>query len=87
MELHTTNGEQATLVKRFTLNADGRNPDGHAVRPRQPEDRYTYRLVFDVKGYFAAKGVALAGAQLSSTAWRWTSGWRTRTSTTTCRCW
>ena len=26
--LYTTQGEQATLVKRFTLNADGRNPDG-----------------------------------------------------------
>ncbi|MDP2251609.1 MAG: hydroxyisourate hydrolase, partial [Hydrogenophaga sp.] len=24
VELHTTQGEQATLVKRFTLNADGR---------------------------------------------------------------
>ena len=28
VELYTTEGEQATLVKRFTLNADGRNPDG-----------------------------------------------------------
>ena len=26
--LYETHGEQATLVKRFTLNADGRNPDG-----------------------------------------------------------
>jgi hypothetical protein len=28
VELHTTQGDQATLVKRFILNADGRNPDG-----------------------------------------------------------
>jgi 5-hydroxyisourate hydrolase len=26
--LYTTQGENTTLVKRFTLNADGRNPDG-----------------------------------------------------------
>ena len=26
--LYTTQGEQATLVKSFTLNHDGRNPDG-----------------------------------------------------------
>jgi 5-hydroxyisourate hydrolase len=26
--LYVTNGDDATLVKRFTLNADGRNPDG-----------------------------------------------------------
>ncbi|MFA6616089.1 MAG: hydroxyisourate hydrolase, partial [Hydrogenophaga sp.] len=28
VELYTTSGDQATLVRRFTLNADGRNPDG-----------------------------------------------------------
>ncbi len=28
VELYTTEGDQATLVKRFTLNHDGRNPDG-----------------------------------------------------------
>lgn len=48
----------ATLVKRFVLNADGRNPDGPlydnaTLRPG------TYRLVFDVAGYFRARGVAL----------------------------
>ena len=26
--LYETHGEAATLLKRFTLNADGRNPDG-----------------------------------------------------------
>ena len=48
-----------TLVKRFVLNADGRNPDGllydsASLRPG------TYRLVFDVAGYFDARGVPLA---------------------------
>ncbi len=35
--LYVTNGDEATLVKRFNLNADGRNPDGPLlVRQRQP---------------------------------------------------
>ncbi len=46
--LYTTQGEQATLVKRFTLNADNASLKAG-----------TYRLVFDVKAYFAAKGVVL----------------------------
>ena len=58
VELYTTEGEQATLVKRFTLNHDGRNPDG-PLYDNASLQRGTYRLVFDVKGYFAAKGVAL----------------------------
>jgi 5-hydroxyisourate hydrolase len=58
VELYTTDGEQATLVKRFTLNHDGRNPDG-PLYDNANLQRGTYRLVFDVKGYFAAKGVAL----------------------------
>jgi 5-hydroxyisourate hydrolase len=28
VSLYTTQGDQATLVKSFTLNHDGRNPDG-----------------------------------------------------------
>ena len=55
---YTTEGEQATLVRRFTLNADGRNPDGPLCDPASLR-RGTYRLVFDVAGYFAAKGVVL----------------------------
>jgi len=56
--LYTTQDETATLVKRFVLNKDGRNPDGmlydHAsLKPG------TYRLVFDVAGYFKDRGVAL----------------------------
>lgn len=55
--LFTTQGDDATLVRRFTLNADGRS-DG----PLYDNDSLkagTYRLVFDVAGYFKARGVAL----------------------------
>ncbi|RST55419.1 hydroxyisourate hydrolase [Variovorax sp. MHTC-1] len=55
--LFTTEGEQATLVKRFTLNADGRSDaplyDNSTLKVG------TYRLVFDVAGYFRARGVKL----------------------------
>jgi 5-hydroxyisourate hydrolase len=56
--LYTTQGGQATLVKRLVLNADGRNPDG-PLYDNATLKAGTYRLVFDVKGYFAARGVAL----------------------------
>jgi 5-hydroxyisourate hydrolase len=55
--LYTTDGDAATLVKRFTLNSDGRS-DG----PLYDNDSLkvgTYRLVFDVAGYFKARGVKL----------------------------
>ena len=56
--LHRFEGGQPVLLKQVVLNADGRNPDGPLM------DNATlragrYRLVFDVKGYFDAKGVAL----------------------------
>lgn len=61
--LYSTDGAspnaQATLVKQFVLNNDGRNPDGmlfdHAALKVG-----TYRLVFDVAGYFKARGLALS---------------------------
>jgi len=56
--LFTTQGEQATLVKRFELNADGRNPDG-PLYDNASLKVGTYRLVFDVAGYFKARGVKL----------------------------
>ena len=56
--LYTTQGQQASLVKRFTLNHDGRNPDG-PLYDNTNLRKGTYRLVFDVCGYFKAKGVAL----------------------------
>lgn len=56
--LYQTQGGAATLVKRFTLNSDGRNPDGPlydnaSLRPG------TYRLSFEVAAYFRARGVDL----------------------------
>jgi 5-hydroxyisourate hydrolase len=56
--LYTTDGEHATLVKHMTLNADGRNPDG-LLYDHASLQAGTYRLVFDVQGYFAQRGVAL----------------------------
>jgi 5-hydroxyisourate hydrolase len=51
-------GTRAVLEKSFTLDSDGRNPDGlligHAVLKKGQ-----YRLEFDVAGYFRALGVVL----------------------------
>ena len=58
VSLYTTEGEAATLVKSFNLNDDGRNADGLLIGHADLAVG-TYRLVFDVAGYFAAKGVAL----------------------------
>jgi 5-hydroxyisourate hydrolase len=58
VELHTTQGDTATLVKRFVLNADGRNPDG-LLYDNASLKTGTYRLVFDVAGYFKSRGVEL----------------------------
>ncbi len=59
--LYVTGGgssDSAELVKRFTLNADGRNPDG-PLYDNASLKTGTYRLVFDVAGYFKARGVNL----------------------------
>ena len=56
--LYTTGGGAATLVKRLELNQDGRNPDGPLLADAALQ-RGTYRLVFDVAGYFRRRGVAL----------------------------
>src|SRR6195952_1564115 len=57
--LFTTDGDTATLVRRFTLNADGRSDgplyDNNTIKVG------TYRLVFDVAAYFKTRGVALPG--------------------------
>ncbi|WP_198970465.1 hydroxyisourate hydrolase [Xylophilus sp. ASV27] len=55
--LYTTAGDSATLVKRLTLNQDGRT-DGPLYGDGELRAG-TYRLEFDVAGYFAARGVAL----------------------------
>jgi 5-hydroxyisourate hydrolase len=59
VEFYTTAGEAATLVKRVRLNEDGRSPDGPLYADGELK-KGTYRLVFDVAGYFKGRGVALA---------------------------
>ncbi len=54
----TQRSAEAQLVKQFVLNADGRNPDG-PLYDNASLRAGTYRLVFDVAAYFAARGVAL----------------------------
>ena len=60
--LYTTTREGDTLhcslVRRFNLNSDGRNPDG-PLYDNASLKAGTYRLEFDVKGYFDARGVSL----------------------------
>ena len=61
VSLYTTladNSAAATLVKQFTLNTDGRNPDGPLYDTASLKVG-TYRLVFDVAAYFKARGVTL----------------------------
>ena len=56
--LYVTNGDEASLVMRFNLNADGRNRDV-PLYDNASLRVGTYRLVFDVAGYFKARGVSL----------------------------
>ncbi|MBK9573766.1 MAG: hydroxyisourate hydrolase [Rhodoferax sp.] len=56
--LYTTDGDAAVLVKQFILNQDGRSPDGPLLDNASLQ-RGSYRLVFDVAGYFKARQVAL----------------------------
>lgn len=56
--LYATHGDAATLIKRFTLDKDGRNPDG-PLFDNASLKKGTYRLTFDVAGYFRARGVEL----------------------------
>ena len=57
VSLYTIAGDTATLVRALVLNHDGRSDgplyDNHSLKTG------TYRLVFDVAGYFKAKGVDL----------------------------
>lgn len=59
VQLFATGGDAVTLIKQFTLNLDGRNPDG-LLLDNASLQRTTYRLVFDVAAYFKSRGVALA---------------------------
>jgi 5-hydroxyisourate hydrolase len=58
VELHATAGGGASLVKRFVLDGDGRNPDGPLFDNASLKTG-TYRLVFDVAAYFRGRGVQL----------------------------
>lgn len=58
VELYATGQGEPALVKRFVLNADGRNPDGPLFDNANLK-KGTYRLVFDVAAYFRSRGVAL----------------------------
>ncbi len=58
VSLYTTENEAAKLVKQFVLNQDGRNPDG-LLFDHQELKQGTYRLLFEVAAYFAARGVLL----------------------------
>lgn len=56
--LYVTDGEAATLIRQFVLSQDGRNPDGPLLDNASLK-RGSYRLVFDVAGYFRARKVSL----------------------------
>lgn len=56
--LYATGPDDARCLKQFVLNQDGRSPDGLLLSATELR-RGTYRLVFDVAGYFKACGVAL----------------------------
>lgn len=56
--LSSTRDGHAQDIKRFTLNDDGRNPDGPLFTDEALQTG-TYRLSFEVAAYFRARGVAL----------------------------
>lgn len=58
VRLFTVQSGTATLARQFTLNRDGRNPDGLLYDDKSLQ-RGLYRLVFDVAGYFRQKQVQL----------------------------
>jgi 5-hydroxyisourate hydrolase len=58
VQLQRMDGEQATLLKRFTLNADGRNEGGALLDATSMASGH-YRLVFAVAPYFRSRGVVL----------------------------
>ena len=58
VELYSTDGQNTSLVKRFVLDRDGRH-EGGPVLGNAELKKGTYRLVFDVAGYFRSRGVML----------------------------
>lgn len=57
VSFYRTEGQQATLLRQFVLNADGRT--GAPLVEDASLEAGTYRLSFDVAGYFKSRGVAL----------------------------
>lgn len=55
--LYAASGDQTTLIKRETLNHDGRT--NHPLFDNNGIKTGIYRLSFDVAAYFSAKGVQL----------------------------
>jgi 5-hydroxyisourate hydrolase len=58
VSLYRFEGGQPQLERRFTLNADGRNPGG-PLYDNASLRVGRYRLVFEVAAYFRAQGVNL----------------------------
>jgi 5-hydroxyisourate hydrolase len=58
VELYSTGAGAPSLVKRFVLDAGGRNPEGPLLANANLKQG-TYRLVFEVAAYFRDRGVAL----------------------------
>lgn len=58
LEVYAIHGDVAQWLKRLVLNQDGRCPEG-AVLSGEQWRVGNYRLIFDVAGYFRARGVAL----------------------------
>ena len=58
VRLYRLGGDAPVCLQTLTLNADGRNPGGPLIATEALLVG-TYRLVFDVARYFAARGVAL----------------------------
>jgi 5-hydroxyisourate hydrolase len=56
--LYATRGAEATLLKRMVLDDDGRSADGPLIDAASLQ-KGTYRLVFEVAGYFRSRGVKL----------------------------
>ena len=56
--LQRLDGDQAATLARFQLDDDGRHPGG-ALLDAQAMAAGRYRLLFEVAGYFRARGVAL----------------------------
>lgn len=58
VDVYAINGDAVQWLKRLKLNQDGRAPEGAVLTPEQWKVG-TYRLLFDVAGYFSARGVTL----------------------------